>query len=311
MRLASILSSTAAVAVVAMSSLPASGVLIYGTTDTGNLLRFDSATPGTILNSKPLSGLNVGETVVGIDFRPNDLNETLDNVDETGDLYGITNHARLVKISTNFSGVTIPVTTVGSNPVLVSGLNGSEFGFDFNPTIDRIRVVSETDDNYVVNPNTGVATVATSLFYAAGDPNAGANPNIVGSAYDNNDRNSGTGSQLYGIDSALNILVKQANSAGTLTTVGSLGWNPTAVIGFDIAAGTNVAYSAMIAQDALNNTVSNLYTVDLATGANTLVGQINGGLHLTTLTVAVPEPTTLTAASLAMLGLARRRRQVA
>ena len=45
-----------------------------------------------------------------------------------------------------------------------------------------------------------------ALAYAAGDPNAGANPNVVGSAYTNNFAGATT-TTLYGIDSDLDILV--------------------------------------------------------------------------------------------------------
>jgi hypothetical protein len=263
----------------------ASAATIFGVTNTNNLLTFNSATPGTIDSSIAITGL-LGENVLGIDFRPN------------GELFGITNGNRAIKIDIN----TGAATTVGAG--LGVALNGTAFGFDFNPVIDRIRVVSETDRNYVIDPNTGTATVVTNLAYGPGDPNFGVNPNVTASAYSNNNV-APVSSQLYGLDTNLDILVTQANSAGTLGTVGPLGLNTSAVTGFDIERGTNIAYAALL---PANDSVSNLYTISLLTGLATNLGQIDGGLNIVDITVALPEPTTLAALGGASLLFGRRRR---
>jgi hypothetical protein len=53
-------------------------------------------------------------------------------------------------------------------------LNGSSFGFDFNPTVDRIRVQSDADQNLRLNPATGaLAATDTTLSFAVGDTNQG------------------------------------------------------------------------------------------------------------------------------------------
>src|SRR5262249_5248803 len=45
--------------------------VVYGLTTTNVLVRFDSASPGTILGSVAITGLQTGtERVLGIDFRP-------------------------------------------------------------------------------------------------------------------------------------------------------------------------------------------------------------------------------------------------
>ena len=59
------------------------------------------------------------------------------------------------------------------------------FGFDFNPVIDRIRVVSNTKKNYVLNPNDGSAVAVTDLFFGPADPNFGVSPNVEFSGYTN------------------------------------------------------------------------------------------------------------------------------
>ena len=113
---------------------------------------------------------------------------------------------------------------------------GSDFGFDFNPTVDRIRIVSEQDINRRANPADGTTIADTTLAYAVGDPNAGANPNVVAAGYTNSFNGAATTS-LFDIDSNLDILAQQnpANN-GTLLTVGGLTWNTTNNAGLDISS---------------------------------------------------------------------------
>src|SRR3954463_12181569 len=60
----------------------------FGVTTANALVRFDTATPGTIISSTPITGLQSGESVLGIDFRP-----------ATGDLYALGSTSRLYIIN--------------------------------------------------------------------------------------------------------------------------------------------------------------------------------------------------------------------
>jgi hypothetical protein len=255
---------------------------IYGVTEEQFLVSWDSAMPGNLLSGMPITGLQNNETILGIDFRP-----------ATGELFAVGSSSRLYTLSTA-TGV---ATMVGAGP-FSPPINGSSFGFDFNPTIDRIRFVSDVNKNYVLNPNDGAATEVTDVFFAAGDANAGADPNVVHSAYTNSVAGATT-SQLYGVDAGLDLLVTQANSAGALGTVGALGTDVTSTGGFDISGATGVGYMA-IEDSATSRTT--FWTVDLMTGLGTAVGEVGGGAIITAIAVApVPEPT---AVVLAMVGLA-------
>jgi hypothetical protein len=275
-------------------SSPASAELIYGIAAVGNatsLLSWDSASPGSINSGSFVSGLQSNETIVGIDFRP-----------ATGKLYALGTSSRLYTLDTA-TGAASAVAGPFAPP-----LNGFSFGFDFNPVIDRIRVVAETNTNYVLNPDTGaVQLVATNLTFGPADPNFGVDPNVVNSAYTNNVVGA-VATQLYGIDTALDILVTQANNAGTLGTVGPLGFNATGVGGFDISGSTGIAYAALLPS---GSSQSNLYSINLATGTATNLGQIDGGVIITAISVvpAIPEPATLALASMALaaIPLVRRR----
>lgn len=264
----------------------AAGHTVYGITSDQTLVTWDSSAPNAILSGVAVNGLASGETLRGIDFRP-----------LTGELYALGSFNNLYTINT----ATGTVAPVGAGP-FTPALNGSTFGFDFNPTIDRIRVVSDANQNLVLHPTLGTATLATSLFFDAADPNFGVDPNVVGSAYDNNFVGAVT-SQLYGIDTGLDILVKQANSAGTLTTVGALGADITNLVGFDISS-NNFAYAA--SQD-VGQSISMFWRINLMTGEATAIGQIGGGTMITSMAV-LPAPGALSICGMAALALGRRRR---
>jgi hypothetical protein len=267
--------------------------IAYGVTGSGNLVSFDVSAPGVLLSNDAITGLDQGETVEGIDFRP-----------ATDQLYALGSTSRLYTIDLSSAAA----TQVGAAGAFT--MTGTEFGFDFNPVVDRIRVVSNDDQNMRLNPNDGTLTAAdNSLSYATGDPNEGEDPFVIGAGYTNS--YSGTGSTtLYDIDTDLNILALQAPpNDGTLSTVGALGIDPVAIGGFDLRACDNTAYAALAVAPLGNGAVSSsLYTVDLTSGAATLVGTIGPGnvevsglalapSSLNPLPTATPEATTTATAT--------------
>jgi hypothetical protein len=175
--------------------------------------------------------------------------------------------------------VTGVATAVGGEGAFV--LEGTNFGFDFNPTVDRIRVTSDANQNLRLNPINGALVAEdTPLAYAVGDANEGTEPNVVGSAY----LNSFAGAQstaLYNIDSNLDVLVFQnPPNAGTLNTIGPLGVNTSGLVGFDISPATNVAFAYLTVEQtpAGDGTVApttGLYTINLTTGQATLIGPVS------------------------------------
>ncbi|HKP01729.1 MAG TPA: DUF4394 domain-containing protein [Chthoniobacterales bacterium] len=246
---------------------------VVALTSGNRLLFFDSATPGTVTKTIAVSSVG-GENLVGMDFRP-----------ATGELSLIGTSGRLYALNlTTGATFTPPATPIP--------LSGTRFGFDFIPTVDLIRVTSDSEQDIRLNPNNGSLTATdTPLAYAAGDAHAGANPNVVGSAYTNNFAGAVT-TILYNIDSALDILVYQdpANT-GQLHTVGSLGVGTTDQVGFDISQGTGTAYASLTV-----GTTTGLYTINLASGAATLVGIIGNATSLageTVVDIAVPTATRL------------------
>lgn len=238
---------------------------VYAVTAGNNLINFNVITPGAIIRTLPISGLPQGETIVSIDFRP-----------RTGQLYALSSASRIYTINISTGAVTA-IGSAAFNPAL----SGTAFDIDFNPTVDRIRLVSDADQNLRLHPDTGaVAGTDTNLTFQTGDPNANANPNVVAAAYTNN-FNATTTTTLFGIDSNLDVLVRQGSAGGTptspntgqLATIGALGVNATDQAGFDISAPGDMALASLTTQGA---TTSGLYSINLTTGAATLIGAIGG-----------------------------------
>lgn len=262
-------------ALFALATPNASAARIYGYTAGNQIVTFDSATPGTINSTVSVTGLIGGDTVSAIDIRP-----------ANGVLYALNGTGTRIYTINLISGVATQVGTDG-----LFALTGSGFGMDFNPTVDRIRLTSAaSEQNLRVHPDTGaLVSTDTPLAYAAGDANAGANPNIAGVAYTNNFAGAVT-TTLYGIDANLDVLVTiNPPNNGQLNTVGALGINFAGDIGFDITPGGQAFASSGAGG-------SSLYSINLATGSATLVGAIgNGQLALRGLAAdaGVPEPGTL------------------
>ena len=238
----------------------ANAATVFGVDEFNNLTSFDSATPAVQQSSVAITGLD--SSLQAIDFRP------LNNV-----LYGISNN-RIVYTVNTLTGV---ATAVSGQ----LAIEGSTFGFDFNPTIDRLRIVSNTNGNYVFNPNNGALTTATPLAFA-GSSN---DPGVTAAAYTSSVFGAPGGStQLYVIDSDFDLLAQQNNNGGVLTPVGATGVNLGSRTSFDI-----------LGSDAFASNGRNFYRVNLGTGATTLLGRTDEslfGIAIAGVNGAVPEPAT-------------------
>ncbi|HEY9699241.1 MAG TPA: DUF4394 domain-containing protein [Trichocoleus sp.] len=225
-----------------------------------------------------ITGLTAGETLKAIDFQTS-----------TGDLFGLSSANKLYKIdvatgaattmtlltSTTTTGTTSTTTT--TSPLT---LTGTVTGFDFDPSSGKIRVVTDADENRTLTPvagSTNTFTVATdtTLAYATGDVNAAQNPNVTALAYNNNFRSS-TSTTPYGIDTTLDTLVRLAEvtaavvpAPGNLTTVGALGVDFSASAGFDIFTDSTLSNTAYAVSG------SDLYSINLTSGAATKLGAVS------------------------------------
>jgi len=173
-----------------------------------DLVRFDTASPGTLVARVPVSGLSAedDESIVGIDVRPT-----------TGDLWGLTSLDRLVTIDVE-TGQTHQLGTP-----LSSVATDQDVGFDFDPVGDLLRIVTTADQVIDVDPSTLLATED------ALDP---TDANVVATAY----AADGT---LFGVDTSGTLVpIAGMTSVGPLDTDVEGG-------GFDIVGAGSASFAAL------------------------------------------------------------------
>lgn len=251
-------------------------------TDGTRLVTFDSASPNLTSAAINITGLNVGDTLRGIDLRP-----------ANSQVYGFATNGTVgrVYVINRLTGVATLSSTLS---VAVSGAN---FGVDFNPVADRMRVVSDLRQNLRIDVSNGATTVDTALAYAANDVNAAATPNITAAAYTNSFAGAAT-TTLFDIDNTLNILTTQIPpNSGTLNTIGALNRDVGASVAFDIDGLNGQGFVA----DGLS-----FSQINLANGNLTLIGNVGTLTSILDIT-AVPEPTSLLLVGLSAAAVTFRR----
>src|SRR5687768_423284 len=101
---------------------------IVALTPNNHLLKFDSETPADVLSDVAITGLQGGESVLGIDARP-----------KTGQLYALGSNERLYTLDPNTGAATF-VAALSADPGdsinPFTDLDGDDFGIDFNPLSD-------------------------------------------------------------------------------------------------------------------------------------------------------------------------------
>ncbi|WP_207431707.1 DUF4394 domain-containing protein [Sabulibacter ruber] len=217
----------------------------YGVDASNNLLIFNPYNASMVV-SKAITGLKPGERVLGIDMRP-----------ATSQLYALGSTSQLYTVNLA-SGAASPVGTP-----FTPALSGEYFGFDFNPTVDRIRVVSNTGQNLRLNPNTGTVAMADVML------NPGS-PAVDASAYTNNFAGATT-TALYNIDyNTDGLYLQNPPNAGTQVFIGSLGVATGPNNGFDIGGVSGTALALL-----QTGGQSGIYRINLSTGSATLVSTLS------------------------------------
>jgi hypothetical protein len=245
---------------------------IFYATDAGNsLLRFSSDNPRK-LRARQITGLPAGVSIKGIDFRP-----------ASGDLYALGSDRVVYRLNPNTA---IAVPEGKSFDQTPSILNSDNNGFDFNPTVDKIRVTSDARDNLRLNPDDGTLLMVDTMLTPT-------DVQIVGSAYTNSSftafatRPATTVLYAYDVSGAVDRLwIQNPANAGTLVTPVSTGLRLRSNAGFDIAGKNNVGW---VAGQELGRFGSRLYRLDVTSGKAREVGRIGDGSRTITGLAAVQD----------------------
>ena len=263
----------AGLALIAPAGASASDI-VYGTTAT-SLVRFNATTPQTIDATLPLQGLPAGVTIAGLDERP-----------ESTSLTALGSEGRLYRIG----------KTTGRAELLAPGTltttftPGAAVAIDFNPTVNRLRIVASDDQNLRQNPITGDQVDGNGGMGGI-QPDTPLNPagDVAGIAYDRNFLPS-TQTTLFGLDAGTNSLVligsingtPNSPNGGAVTAVGPLGRDVTLDADLDIAPGGTM-YASL---PSAGGGAPVLARVNATTGAATVAGTI--GAPVSHIAVANP-----------------------
>jgi hypothetical protein len=226
-------------------------LVIAGITQDSKLICFQDDSPNRAKTIGSITGLATDTKLLGIDYRP-----ATGSDGDHGDLYGLGDQGGIYVINQTTAAATLKSR-------LDVALSGQSFGVDFNPTVDRLRVVSDTGQNLRINVDTGATLTDTALTYP---PTAAS---ATGAAYTNNDSDPNTATTLFDIDPALDqVALQSPANSGQLAATGKLTVDTSSVVGSDIYStvrnGTTVGTEAYASLTV--GGVSGLYRIDLLQG---------------------------------------------
>jgi outer membrane protein assembly factor BamB len=229
----------------------------------GNAIAWIDTTSWKVTGSVKLDG---GASLVAIDVRPAD-----------GRLYGLAQDGTVVTVDAK-TGKWQKTSQLSEK--LPSGV---AFSMDFNPVVDRLRVVASDGTNLRINVDDGKAIVDGRLKHADDGKGKGKTPRVTAASY----LNSFAGAKettLYNVDAATGWFTKQAPpNDGVLVAVGELGVKLDGPVALDIASDGKGGNSAWLLADGT------MHQIDLASGKAKAVGKI-GGLTGKVIDMAVLPP---------------------
>lgn len=252
----------------------------YALTSTNSIIKFETDTPNTIESEAAVSGLDSGDSLIQIDYRP--ANKAM---------YGLTAKNFVVSVNPDSGAVSKLASTAFTPPTTLV----TPVVMDINPVGDYLRIIdyagSSTGrtnnfrvafDGVTVTPDYTAATPA--LYYNDNDTNSGEVPQLASIAHSNN-VSGATASTLYGLDITTQSLVTIATS-GQLKTVANCGHSFIAGnAGFDIVPDSDQAFAAI--GSASENAV--FYKVNLSDCNLDRVDEIGGSRRILSLAVTLDE----------------------
>ncbi|CAL9658038.1 hypothetical protein SUDANB2_06874 [Streptomyces sp. enrichment culture] len=280
------LAATAAVLSVSAALLvSAPGTGSAATTATPSLRAFGLTGDGTLMATFTTDRPNVLDWVRAVTGLSGDTRLlAIDHRVQNGLMYGLGEKGGLYTIKTPPQTTDVVVTKVSQLQVPLYGTN---FGFDFNPAADRLRIVSDNGQNLRHNLNDHTTVEDTTLTTP---PLTGPARGVTASGYTNNDLVAATGTVLYGIDTTTDNLVLQAPANnGTLSTVGSLGFDAQPNAGLDLFSqltnGKTTSVAGFASLTPYGASTPTLYSINLFTGEPTAIDRFP--LNITSLAITL------------------------
>lgn len=192
------------------------------------------------------------------------VTDTLEVSGFDGMLYGLGADGSVMTIDPSSGKAT------GTGMIDIEVPEGAHYTVDFNPAADALRIMASDGTNLRSKIDQGAVTEDGGHAFAENDMHAGETPAIVAGAYTNSYASTEE-TALYTIDATIAGLIRQdPPNDGTLVAIGKLGVEEVDTVGFDILSdgeGGNRAW--LMVGDTL-------YEVDLASGAATEVGAVEG-----------------------------------
>jgi len=238
------------------------GLRAFGITSDGTLMAtFTTDRPQVLDWVRLVTGLSGDTALIGIDFRV-----------QNGLMYGVGNQGGIYTITTPTPPVTQDVVVKKVSQLTVP-LYGTNFGVDFNPAADRLRVISDNGQNLRHNLNDGTTIEDTTLTTP---PATGPARGVSAAAYTNNDLNADTATTLFDVNTTTDqIVIQSPANNGALAPTGALGLDAGPNSGLDIYSdltnGKTTSVSAFATLIPAGGPAT-LYSVNLFTGATTSVG---------------------------------------
>ena len=241
---------------------------VIGLAGDRTLVTFDTDRPDEARRAGDVKGLALADQVlVGIDYRVQD-----------GKLYAVGRGGGVYSVDPSTQQAT-------SFAQLSVALEGQNFGVDFNPAANALRVISNTGQNlrqpFAV---AGTATVVDALLTTP--PTAGTTTGVNGAAYTNNDLDTATATTLYDLGTNTNqVLLQSPANAGTLAPTGTTPVDLAGDTGFDIYSKIRNGRTVELFPYAVN--AGRLYDVELFNGQLKDAGRIGDGRFAVT-DLAIP-----------------------
>lgn len=223
--------------------------------------------------------LDPQETVLDIDYRNSE-----------GAIYALTKtgtQGRIIRIEPTSGGITRISTLVNDGTTTEMSLPANGYTIDFNPVVDRLRIIGTNGSNWRTDVSTGDTLVDTPTSITT----------LSGAAYEDTFSALGRGTRLFTLDAVSNSLYLQnPPNDGTQTAAKSLlgSTDVVSIDGYDINPANNVGLAMLTVAG-----VQRVYTINPAASSNaaSLIGNpptLTGSLKYKALTfITRANPTVL------------------